>query len=286
MQQSPFPSSWQGELHLAYAQKNDETQVVRAYAKAPFKVQRPFYPEGRDICHTVTLHTAGGVVGGDQLHQTVELHENSRALITTAAAAKVYRSNGQLARQTVKLQIEPGAYLEWLPQETILFNGAIYQQDIRVELAPGGSFCAWDIARLGRSARGETFLHGDWRSRLEVWQQGTPLWIDRQRLLASEELWFATNGLAEFPLVATLLYLGCPVSPETVEQARQLWEQTASPLNGLSGQAGVTQTQNQGLLCRYRGRSTAEVKNWFIEIWKVLRLSHLQRPARKLRVWP
>lgn len=271
---------WQGNLELEYRFQNKTTRLTRAQIKAPLKIQRPFYPEAKTICHSVTLHTAGGVVGGDRLCQSIHLHPQAKALITTATAGKVYRSNGQLAQQTIALKIESGAVLEWLPQETIIFNGAIFQQDLRVELSPGASWLGWEITRFGRSARGEKFLQGEWRSHTEIWQQGKPLWIDRQWLPANEETFYHPHGLAGNPVAATLVWIGQPVSEEIVNKARTLWQ-----AEKYQGEAGVTQTQAQGLLCRYRGSSTAQVKHWFMEVWQLLRHSFYQSPICKPRVW-
>jgi urease accessory protein len=248
--------------------------------KAPLKVQRAFYPEGAAVCHSVVLHTAGGIVGGDRLSQDIHLEPNAHALITTAAASKVYRSNGQQARQTIQIQVDTNACLEWLPQETIVFNRAVYQQDLRVELALGASWLGWEITRFGRSARGEKFLQGEWRSHTEVWQQGRPLWIDRQWLPGGEEILNSPHGLAGQPIVATLSWVGQPVSPEIVAKARMLWSEKER-----QGEAGVTQLIS-GLLCRYRGSSTFEVRNWFTDVWQLLRLSFLGRPSCPPRVWP
>ena len=273
------PSGWHGNLNLIFANRQDATHLIRDRVQAPLKIQRPFYPEGQAVCHSVVLHTAGGIVGGDRLSQTIHLQPNANALITTAAASKVYRTNGQPARQTIKIQIDTKASLEWLPQETIVFDGAIYQQDLRVELAPEASWLGWEITRFGRSARGETFVQGEWRSHTEVWQQGRPLWIDRQWLPGSEEIFYSTHGLAGQPVVASLAWVGQAVSPEMIQNARMLWNTQER-----QGEAGVTQLIS-GLLCRYRGSSTSEVRNWFTDVWHLLRLSCLGRPAIKPRVW-
>jgi len=273
-------TEWQGSLELVYANDQGKTRLVRDRITSPLKVQRPFYPEGQEVCHTVVLHTAGGIVGGDRLSQTIHLQENAQALITTAAASKIYRSNEQRAKQRIHIHVEAGACLEWLPQETIVFNGAVYQQQMTVELAPGASWLAWEITRFGRTARKERFVQGDWRSHTEIWQQGRPLWIDRQWLPGGEAVLDSPHGLAGQPIVGTLIWIGLPVSSEIVDNARSLWTATQR-----QGEAGVTQTQAQGLLCRYRGSSTTEVRNWFTEVWQCLRLTYLGRPVSKPRVW-
>ncbi len=273
---------WHGSLELAYAQSGNATQVASAKVTAPLKIQRPFYPEGEGVCHSVILHTAGGIVGGDSLGQSIHLQENAHALITTAAAAKIYRSMGEVARQTIQIQVDSGACCEWLPQESIIFNGAIYRQNLRIELAPDARFLLWEINRFGRSARGETFVQGSWRSQTEIWQQGRPLWIDRQHLQGSESSVASNSALAGFPIVATLAWIGDPVTPELVQEARSLWEARSS---SSLGEAGVTRLPH-GLLCRYRGSSTPEVRNWFSEVWQLLRLSFIGRPSCPPRVWP
>lgn len=272
-------SGWQGSLQLQFSHRHGKTQPIHTQAQAPLKVQRPFYPEGQGVCHSVVLHTAGGIVGGDRLSQCIHLEPNAQVLLTTAAASKLYRSNGQAAQHNILIQLDTDACLEWLPQETIVFNGAIYRQDLRVELAPGASWIGWEITRFGRSARGETFLQGEWRSHTEVWQQGRPLWIDRQWLPASEEIFFSPHGLAGKPVVASFAWVGQAVSPEIVEKARMLWSTADS-----QSEAAVTQLIS-GLLCRYRGFSTSEVRNWFMDVWQLLRLSLLGRPITKPRVW-
>ncbi|WP_424098050.1 urease accessory protein UreD [Moorena producens] len=306
---------WHGSLELRFALAQGKTQPIHTYAKAPLKVQRPFYPEGLGVCHTVVLHTAGGMVAGDRLSQDIHLESGTNVLITTAAASKAYGKGSSSAslrnnsaslkkletkqisssanpennsaslnqpetRQIIRLQVETGACLEWFPQETIVFNGAVYRQDLRVELAPGASWLGWEITRFGRSARGERFVEGNWRSHTEVWQQGHPQWIDRQWLPASEATFSSPYGLAGKPVVGTLALVGQPVSSEIIEQARGLWS-----AREYVGEAGVTQLMS-GLLCRYRGASTEEVRHWFTEVWQLLRVNLFGRPIIKPRVWP
>ena len=274
--QEILAKNWHGSLNLVFDQRHDTTALIQEQVQAPLKVLRPFYPEGSKICHSVVLHTAGGLVGGDCNDLNFHLKPNAQALITTASASKIYRSNGLQARQNIQIKVENNACLEFLPQETIVFNGAIYRQDLRVELAPGASWISWEITRFGRTARGERFLQGEWRSHTEVWQQGIPLWIDRQWLPGVEEIINSQHGLAGQPVVASLVWIGQPVSPEIVQQARSLF-----PHPSFSGVTRLT----SGLLCRYRGSSTTEAKSWFMDVWQLLRLSFLARNRCIPRVW-
>ncbi len=83
----------------------------------------------------------------------ITLQPTSHTLITAAAASKIYRSNGQIAKQNISLKVDNQACLEWFTQPTILFNGAEYQQDLKVELSPEAIWISLEIVRFGRSAR-------------------------------------------------------------------------------------------------------------------------------------
>jgi urease accessory protein len=273
---------WHGKLKLDFVNRDGTTQVNHSYSQAPWKLQRPFYPEGDRICHSVLLHTAGGMVGGDRLSAEINLAEHTHALITTAAAAKIYRSNGLVAQQSTQIKIAAGAYLEWLPQETIIFDSAIYNQTLHIELAPQATWCGWEIGRYGRTARGERFLSGQVRSHTEVWQQGRPLWIDRQRLSGGTDTIHSPHALAEQPIVASLAFIGQVIPAELVEKARIL---AKTVLKGeMQGEFGVTRLE-QGMLCRYRGASSLEARTRLIAVWQMLRVSLMGASTCIPRIW-
>jgi urease accessory protein len=267
---------WCGHLQLTYRYDRSKTQAIRHQATAPLKVQRSFYPESEAICHNTILHTAGGIVGGDRLGIEIELHPQSRAVITTAAAGKIYGSNGSIASQSIVQNIGDNACLEWLPQETIIFDRAIFHQHLRVNLCPTATWLGWEINRFGRTARGEKFRHGEWKSATEVYRAGKPVWIDRQ-VLYGDEMVDSHHSLAGYPIVGSLAWIGSQVSKDLVVETRSLF-------GGEPSKIGVTRL-TEGLLCRYRGNSTTEVRQWFTSVWHLLRHTFLHSPPIHLRVW-
>lgn len=279
---SSEPTGWQGNLQLEFEHRNGETILSRSLMQAPLKIQRSFYPEGKSICHGVMLHTAGGIVGGDRLSSQIHLHPHAQVLLTTAAATKVYGSD-QESNQVIDVQVAENAGLEWLPQETILFDGARYRQSVRVDLEVGATWLGWDITRLGRSARGEQFLSGEWRSHLEIWQAGQLLWVDPQWLLGGSEMLQSAHGLSGCAVVGSFGFVGREVSPEFVAEVRSLWV-GGDAMEFPAAEMGATRLMN-GFLCRYRGNSTAEARQRFIQVWDLLRRHYLGRSRCLPRVW-
>src|SRR6187402_782414 len=116
-------SSWHARLELGFSRSGSRTVLARRRHFGPLIVQRPFYPEG-GICHVYLVHPPGGIVGGDQLALQVEVERDAHALLTTPAATRFYRA-GPHPRAALNQQfVVQDAALEWLPQETIVFDGA------------------------------------------------------------------------------------------------------------------------------------------------------------------
>jgi urease accessory protein len=272
-------AAWAGELELEFAKKNLTTQLSRSYTVAPWKIQRSLYPEGDEVCHCILLHTAGGLVGGDRLSAKIHLQPKAQALITTAAASKIYRSTGAESLQNIHIRLDEGASLEWFPQEIIVFSEAQYRQKTRIELAPAATLTMWEIIRFGRTARGEKFLDGNWRSHTEVWRDQSPLWIDRQYLNGNTEMLGSPNGLNNYAIAANFIFVGATVEPELITRIRSTWEQ-----GSYQGMSGVTRSLS-GLVCRYCGDSSGDARKWFQEIWQLLRVSYRDRAICVPRVW-
>lgn len=277
-------TGWRGKADLIYGAEAHRTWLRHSYTQAPLRLQRALYPEGEAVCHSVLVHTAGGMVGGDRLDITIELESGSQALITTAAANKIYRSQDCAAQQTVHMQLAESSCLEWFPQETICFKDSHFSQGLRVDLAPGATWVGWDITRFGRSARGEQFEAGHWRSHTEVWQQARPLWIDHQVLQGGSDVLTSPHGLAGYPVIASLVLIGQTPSAEQLAAIRQLWSSLSIAATAKPGEVGITQLQ-QGLLCRYRGPSSQTARRWFTAIWEALRPWYSQKSACIPRVW-
>ena len=103
----------------------------------------------------VFLNTSGGLTAGDRLNYRVDLAAGTAALATTQTAERAYRAEGGAAQARVALSLGQGAQLDWLPQETILFDGAALVRETGVDLAPDARFLGVETLILGRAASGE-----------------------------------------------------------------------------------------------------------------------------------
>lgn len=104
----------------------------------------------------VFLNTSGGLASDDRLEFHVDLRADTQALATTQTAERSYRAMAGPARAQVCLNVAAGGWLDWLPQETILYDGSALQRDTQVDLAPDAGCLLLEMIVLGRLAMGES----------------------------------------------------------------------------------------------------------------------------------
>ena len=270
-------NGWRACLALEYAAIGGRSLLLRQERQGPLFVQKPFYPEGPETCHTYIVHPPGGVVGGDQLGLDTTLGTGSRVLITTPAATKFYRSAGPEAAQVSSLAVGADAVLEWLPQETIVYNGARARMQTIVRLAPGGRFIGWEMICLGLPACAQPFSVGEVDQRFEIWQDDRPLLIDTLRIGTRDPILEAPWGMAGHPVSGTLA--ATIEEPRVIDTLRQ--EVTTRPSDGL-----FAVTRVSGLiLCRFLGDDVYTGLKLFSRAWEVLRPAVRGSDACAPRIW-
>ena len=271
-------TGWQANLLLRFTRAaGGRTVLSERRHRGPLQVQRPFYPEANGTCHVYILHPPGGVVGGDRLAIEAELAPGAQVLLTTPAAGKFYRSSQATAQQTQILRLAAGATLEWLPQETIIFQGAQVRALTRVELTGDAGFIGWEILCLGRPAAGEAFERGVCRLGFEVWRDGLPLYLEQGRYAGSSELLQAAWGLRGLPVTATLV---------CVTGITGLVERVRAAAGELVADEWFSASQLDGVLvCRYLGSSGERARRLFSRAWTILRPAVWDRMACPPRIW-
>jgi urease accessory protein len=269
-----------GSLKLQFDFDNPTTRLVRREHFGPLLVQKPLYPEGPSCCHAVILHPPGGVVGGDELRIQVQANANAHALLSTPGAGKWYRANGQVARQHIHIDVDAGAAVEWLPQETIFFNQADVVLDNEINLLADARFIGCEMLCFGRTASGERFQSGRVRQRYAVRVDGKLLWLEQGTLLGGSAAMTGALSLAGHTVCASLLCVGTPIQRDLIDAVRA----AIAPLAEPGAQFGATQMKSL-LMVRYLGDRSEVARQVMMAAWKVLRPAVVGRESTALRIW-
>lgn len=270
-------SGWRARLELRFEKVVEKTTLKHRLHEGPLRVQRAFYPETLSgPCHVYLLHPPGGLVGGDQLSVNVQAGPGAQVLITTPAANKYYRSAGEIALVQQNFRVSEDASLEWLPQDNIVFEGALGRQQTRVDLVGNARFVGWEITALGRPAASEGFRNGFFNSKLDVWRDDKPLFIERTLFSDANQMLSAAWGMRDASVAGTMIVVGA--YPDSISVIREMW-----------GSAGVNDayvTQlNGALVCRYLGHRADLARVVFEQVWSILRPQALSREAHPPRIW-
>jgi urease accessory protein len=93
--------------------------------------------------------------------------------------------------------------LEWLPQETIVFDRARVASELSIHVAETGAMLGWDHLIFGRRASGETFTAGCFTQSLKVKFSEQLVWHDRLILKGDDPLFSSPIGLRGHHAFAT-----------------------------------------------------------------------------------
>ncbi|MET0363338.1 MAG: urease accessory protein UreD [Sphingobium sp.] len=177
----------QGVLDLSFRRRGEASVIDRSYQSGCVRMRLPRREHPAERPCAVLINTAGGVAEGDRIEQRIRWDEESCATVTSQAAEKVYRALAHGSEISTHIEVGRGADAEWLPQETILFDGARLRRDARIMLDENVSFLGVEAIVLGRAAMGETMRAGSLRDRMRIWRGGRLIYADTLALDADVE---------------------------------------------------------------------------------------------------
>ncbi|MBD8531455.1 MULTISPECIES: urease accessory protein UreD [unclassified Massilia] len=272
------PAGWLARLELDVVFEGGASIVGRNRHQGPLRVQKPLYPEGAQTVHAIVVHPPGGIRAGDRLEIAVSVGPGAHAFLTSPGATKWYRSDDEdngdgAACQSVQLAAGDGAALEWMPQETIYFNGARAVQRHTVHLGAAARYIGCEVMCFARQASGERFERGRLRLHSEIWCAGQLLWYEQACIDAGSEALDGPFGLDGASVCATLTAVGPPLSAALQAQVRAL-----DPALGASQLKSVFIAR---LLCGDSEHARAVMTR----AWQLLRPHLLGRPAILPRIW-
>ncbi|MCF8505929.1 MAG: urease accessory protein UreD [Caulobacter sp.] len=177
---APAPQRSRGRGRLTVRGESGVTRLVELFQEGSAKLRLPRTRTG--AVEAVMINSGGGMTGGDRFSWTVDVGDGATAVLTTQACEKVYRADEGRAEVAARLTVGAGARLDWLPQETILFDRSALSRTIEADVAGDGRLLLAESVVLGRRAMGETLSRVAFHDRWRVRRDGRLLFADDLRL--------------------------------------------------------------------------------------------------------
>lgn len=249
------------------------TRIAELYQEGCAKIRLPKTFDSS--MEAVLINSSGGLTGGDRMAWEIEAGPATELTVTTQACEKIYKASAGTVDVTTRIEVAAGARVDWLPQETILFDRASLTRSLDVELDGDATLLAVEAVLLGRKAMGEVMQAGLFRDRWRIR-------VDN-RLLHAENLTFAddiaalvarTAILRGSVAFATLFYTG-PDCELLLPQLRALIDTQAG--------GGVSHIQIAGrdkLVGRFAAADGFSLRKILIPV-----ISHLRKQKTVPKVW-
>jgi urease accessory protein len=167
------------EARASFARVGVHTEPARLFETGGLRWR---FPRSSNPCEAAIVNTGGGVAGGDSYSISLALGEGAEVEASTPSAERIYRSDGPAASIATRLALRPGARLFWLPQETLVFEGARLERRLEVETSGDAEFLIAETLVFGRLAMGETQIDASVRDSWRVRRDGQLVFADETRL--------------------------------------------------------------------------------------------------------
>ena len=269
----PAPRQFEGLLRVRFDRRSGATALADLHQKPPLRMLFPRVDDPLPL--GVYTNTAGGLVGGDRALIDITAGPQTAVTVTAQAAEKVYRSLGLDTTIANRLVVQDGAWLEWLPQETIIFDRARLRRTMRIHLEENARVLAGEILVFGRIARGESVTTGLVRDAWEVRRARKLLWADALHL--DGDIASVLNDAACFGAArayATMIYVG----DGTAAMLEVLRE------HGL-GEGGAATCIGPVLVVRWLSADPLALRRSFGKAWTFLRQQARGLPPLLPRIW-
>ena len=276
-----YASRVSGAAEIGFAAGDGTTRLAHLFQREPLRVLFPASEPG-DAALAVLVTTSGGLVAGDRIALDVHAAPGSVAHVTASAAEKIYRSTGATTEINQAFAVEGDAWLEYLPPETILFDGARLRRHTVVVTSPRAGFLGGGILVFGRRARGERLTHGLLHDQLEFRRDGRLVWGDALHLDADIASIIADPACFDGAAACATLVLVPPAGDpgKFIDGARAAQLRSAS----LGLRAGVTPVGGL-LVARWLAADPMLLRHAFTDLACHLRAAAFGLPARLPRLW-
>ncbi|NDW00667.1 urease accessory protein UreD [Salipiger sp. PrR002] len=260
-----------GKARIAARRRNAASVIGDLHMSGSSKL---LFPRAQDALQAVYLNSSGGVTGGDAFDIEATAREGAHLALTTQAAERVYRAlPGEVGRVQTRLQIEAGARLDWLPQETIVFDGAALDRRLSVEMAEDARFLLCEPLIFGRAAMGERVTDLRHADRIDIRRGGKLVWADRLRLFGDAFARLADPAIASGAQALATVVLAAPGAGARVEALREMLPETEGVFS-----AGVSALDPDLTVLRMLAIDGFELRRHLCPVLRRLSGAELPRP--------
>lgn len=292
----PLARHWSASLDLRFGTRRGQTVLLQNTHCGPLRLIKALKADGETSAaaggqtrlDAMIVHPPGGLAAGDSLRLRIDLEEGARVRSSTPGSQKWYRGR---ASASTHIRVARGAQLEWLPQPSIVYDGAFVDQSLRVDLDADCAMVGSECLVLGRRSMGERFANGWLRQSIRINRAGRPVWQEFTDAAADAPLWGASAGWAGRVVCASVWAIGGHGATWDEAALVDQWRATVTTATGQgTGQdgrllGGATCMAPGIVLAKILGDEADTVSALAQQLWALARPPVLGEAAQAMRIW-
>lgn len=256
---------------LAVKHHNGRTRLDRLFEEGAARLRLP--RRRSDPLEAVLINTAGGLTGGDRIDWHFDIGRSCHTVLTSQACEKIYRASRGAARVRTRIEVADHARVNWLPQETIVYNKGRLERSLDVELTERAEVLIVEPVVFGRQAMGERVTDATFHDRWRVHQAGRLIHAEEFRLGPDAAAQLGRSSVTSGAIAMATILLVSDRAEQQLEAVRGL----IGPGDGVSAwQVG----QSGKLLARLVAKDSYELRKRLIPL-----LALLNGEAELPRIW-
>jgi urease accessory protein len=251
------------------------TQLSHHSQSYPLKIAKTFDLEGQ--LGVYMMDASPGMMAGDRYELTWSFGDHTRTLITNQSYTKVHPARASLeavsrpCEQLQRLTLGEGAFVEYMPEPTMLYKDAILHSVASIEMEPGSHLLWSDLLCPGRTHRGEVFEYELYQNRCSVTYGGELIYSSRQRIRPAVEKLQAGGSWGAYTHQGTLCFFSEQADAALADQVREHVAAAYDERGTLY--CGVSRTYRHGIVVSVLGQRVYEIQQVIEEIRSLIRSS-------------
>ena len=225
-----------GRGYASFGLARGAARLVDLHQSGSAKVMLP--RQDGAVPEVVFLNTAGGLTGGDDISFGLDVGPGCRALATTQTAERAYASTGSTAHMSIHATVAAGGRLDWLPQETLLYQRSHLTRRTTIDLAASATCLLAEMVILGRPAMGETVTDTTLTDSRLITRAGRPVWAETLHLtpdVLANPSPALLNGARAFAVVCLI----APGAQDAVAPLRAVLDPALGAVSGWDGRCVI-----------------------------------------------
>ena len=236
------------------------TSAKKSYTVGAAKVSPAVYLDTDEIPCYYLIQLGGGYIEGEYYENHLELKEGAKAVITTQASNKVYKSeNGIPSKQYTEIKLAPESIMEFINDSVILYKDAVYEQKTDIHMSSDSTFIYTDGITSGWSPDGQLFQYTSARMRASIYLDNELVYLDNLKIVPENYDVQSFGILESYKNFGTMIVIDKRINKDIIKEIKEKINNEIKDKN-LNIKYGITQLEINGFIIRILGNLTQDIQ--------------------------